>query len=433
MDQMQAPVSLPHIVQVYPPSVSIHPSLQSQGKLSYQQTITSESLHIPVSSHIHEMQNQHLISQNQTVMSCQQIHLQNVQPLQAQMQSQVLQGDMSQQLQITSHVILPPVPMFKQHLLTNTLQQQFYGQYETFLKDAHCVVAKVEPVQVVSEKQIEVKPECQVKGDSVDVASMKKRARNQIPNPSKWACNVRKLKHQRGEAYVSRRGKLVPERRVRNTKDCLKSCRYKCNERINDVDRQHIFKAFYSLNANEKKHFLLNTTERNYVKHNKLMDGNHKRKYSFKYFFLVRAVRYTVCKNFYLGTLAISQKPVYNVHSGKSEMNLPKPDGRGLSEASAHSLPTEVKDRVRKHIMSFPTVDSKPIKQFSRKKQYLESNLTIKQMYNMYVTDCGKDDEVLVKESMYRKIFKQEFNLHFKKDKNSQVLCCRCKSSIKKK
>lgn len=267
----------------------------------------------------------------------------------------------------------------------------------------------------------------------VEIVPVKKRARSQIPNPSKWACNVRKQKHQRGEAYISRRGKYVPERQVRNTKDCLKSCRYKCNERIDDVDRQHIFNAFYSLNANEKKHFLLNTTERNYVKHNKMLDGNHKRKYSFKYFFLVRAVRHTVCKNFYLGTLAISQKPVYNVHLSKSEMNLPKPDGRGLSEASTHSLPQEIKDRVRRHIMSFSTVDSKPIKQFSRKKQYLECNLSIKQMYNIYVTECDKENIVPVKESMYRKIFKQEFNIHFKKDKTGQQLCYRCKGSIKKK
>lgn len=62
---------------------------------------------------------------------------------------------MSQQLQIASHVILPPVPMFKQHLLTNTLQHQFYGQYETYLKDAQCVVAKVETVPVVREKEME--------------------------------------------------------------------------------------------------------------------------------------------------------------------------------------------------------------------------------------------------------------------------------------
>lgn len=257
-----------------------------------------------------------------------------------------------------------------------------------------------------------------------------KKARSQVPNPSQWACNVRKLKHQRGEAYINRRGKYVPERRVKNTKDCLKSCKYKCNERIDDTDREHIFKAFYSLNANEKKHFLLNTTERNYVRNVK-QDEERKRKYSFKYFFLVRAVRYTVCKNFYLGTLAISQKPVYNVHLSKSEMNIPKPDGRGLSGASCHATPEEVKDRVRNHIMSYSTIDGKQIKQFSRKKQYLENTMTIKQMYTMYYNQCSKENVAPVKESMYRKIFKLEFNLHFKKAKDQ--VCCRCKGSTKKK
>lgn len=259
---------------------------------------------------------------------------------------------------------------------------------------------------------------------------IKKRSRSHTPNPSEWACNVRKLKHQRGEAYVNRRGKLVPEKHVKTTKDCLTSCKFKCSERINDTDREHIFKAFYSLNANEKKHFLLNTTERINVR-SRSSDANHRRQYSFKYFFLVRANRYTVCKNFYLGTLAISQKPVYNVHQGKSEMNIPKPDGRGLSETSVHALPTEAKDRIRQHIMSFKLVDSKPVKQFSRKKQYLEAGLSIKQMYNMYAQDCTEKSIVPLKESMYRKIFKQEFNLHFRKRKTDQQLCCKCKGPVK--
>lgn len=200
------------------------------------------------------------------------------------------------------------------------------------------------------------------------------------------------------------------------------------------MDREHIFKAFYSLSANEKKHFLLNTTERDYTKRLKNnSEERSKRKYSFKYFFLVRAVRYTVCKNFYLGTLAISQKPVYNVHLGKSEVNVPKPDGRGMSEASAHAVPSEQKERVRNHIMSFTTFDGKPIKPNSLKKQYLEASLSIKQMYAMYVNQCQKENTVAVKESMYRKIFKLDFKLNFKKIIREQVLCCRCKGPVKNK
>lgn len=240
------------------------------------------------------------------------------------------------------------------------------------------------------------------------------------------------MKHQRGEAYISRRGKFVPERQIQNTKDCIKSCKYKCNEKITDSDREHIFKAFYSLNANDKKYFLLSTTERTYIKHNK-MSNNHKRKYTFKYFFKLNSERYTVCKNFYLGTLAISQKPVYNVHMGKTDLNMPKPDGRGHSKASTHSLPSESKDRVRKHIMSYTTVESKPILQYSKKKQYLDPSLSVKNMYNMYFSECNKENIVPVKESMYRKIFRQEFNLHFIKVKSEQALCGRCKNTIKKK
>lgn len=261
---------------------------------------------------------------------------------------------------------------------------------------------------------------------------IKRPFRNKVRNPSSWACNVRKLKHQRGEAYISCRGKYVPEKQVSTTKDCLYSCKFKCNEKINDADRQHIFSAFYSLNANEKKHFLLNTTERNSIKTKKKDMENNKRKYAFKYFFVVRAVRHVVCKNFYLGTLAISQRPIYNVHMSKSELNLPKPDGRGQSETSAHPLPAELKDRVRKHIMSFTTLDGKPVKQFSMKKQYLTSNLSIKQMYNMYVSECSKDNVACVKDSMYRKIVRTEFNVHFKKDKPGQ-LCTKCKGSLKHK
>ncbi|KAJ0176291.1 hypothetical protein K1T71_008465 [Dendrolimus kikuchii] len=394
-----------------------HSSLPTaQGKVTYQQSIATESLHMPVTSNTIESQ---IIPQNQIVMSCQH-NLQTLQPI----QGQVLQSsEISQPLQ----VFLPQCPVFKQHMIVNGVHHQYYRHYE-YAKEA-CLITKLDAVKPVVTETVE---ECnlqKIEKPQSESDSRKKHPRSHIPNPTMWACNVRKQKHQKGEAYISRRGKYVPERKVKTTKDCLNTCKYKCNEHITDSDREHLFKAFYSLSTNEKKHFLLNTTERNSIKPGKVT-SNHKRKYSFKYFFLVRAVKYTVCKNFYLGTLSISQKPVYNVHMGKSDMNIPKPDGRGLSEASTHSLPSESKEKVRKHITSFKTVKDKPVKQFSKKKQYLQSNLNIKQMYTMYLSACSTDNVVPVKESMYRKILKQEFNLHFVKVKE-QMLCAKCKCAIK--
>lgn len=356
-------------------------------------------------------------------MTCQQ-HLQAIQPMQGQM---LQSAEIAQPLQ----VYLPQVPVFKQHMLLDGIQQQYYRPYEYPYKES-CVATKLDTEEIVMRDAVDEcniqKPEQAVQNESE--SCKKKRPRNQTPNPTTWACNVRKQKHQKGEAYISRRGKYVPERKIKTTKDCLNTCKYKCNEHIADSDRENIFKAFYSLSTNEKKHFILNTTERNYVSGGKLT-ANSKRKYSFKYFFSVKMTKYKVCKNFYLGTLSISQKPVYNVHMGKSDVNIPKPDGRGLSEASTHSLPSETKDRVRKHIMSFKTVKDKAVKQFSKKKQYLQSNLNIKQLYMMYLNDCSKENLVPVKESMYRKIFKLEFNLHFVKAKE-QPLCSKCKCVVKK-
>lgn len=252
----------------------------------------------------------------------------------------------------------------------------------------------------------------------------KVREKRRLAEPSQWQNNIRKERCQRGKAYISRRGKLVPEKQIQNKKDCLNSCRYKCMEHINDDDRKLLFKSFYSLSTNEKKFFILNTTERHLIKDRDKPCGG-KRNYIFKYFFIVRGTKYVVCKNFYLGTLAISQKPIYNVHLYKSDVNLPKQDGRGLS--SCHPLPEAAKDRIRKHIMSLETVDSKPVKQFSRKRQYLYPNLTVKQVYIMYVNDCAKIRETPLKESMYRKIFKTEFNLCFiKKEK----MCGKCRGPV---
>lgn len=153
MDHLQS--HIPHLVQVYQPPPSdakmhnpqiihiTHPSLQTQGKVTYQQTITSD-IHIPVSS-ISSIQNE-MISQNQIVMSCQQTHLQSIQPI----QGQVIQGtDLTQQLQITSHMLLPPVPIFKQQILMNEVQHYYgydYGKEQ-------CIMAKVETQpQILHEK-----------------------------------------------------------------------------------------------------------------------------------------------------------------------------------------------------------------------------------------------------------------------------------------
>ena len=83
-----------------------------------------------------------------------------------------------------------------------------------------------------------------------------------------------------------------------------------------------------------------------------------RRKFTFKYYLYIKGEKLQVCKSFYLGTLAISQKPVYTAHSTKNvETNTPAPDKRGTNKNSRR-LPEGDPDVAREHIKSFPVVES---------------------------------------------------------------------------
>ena len=80
-------------------------------------------------------------------------------------------------------------------------------------------------------------------------------------------------------------------------------------------------------------------------------------------------------------------------------------------------------DRVRSHIRSFPTVAGHYTRKDSNR-EYLEPNLTIPKMYDLYKEQCQKEDKQFVKISMYRRIFNEEFNLSFHVPKKDQCNLC---------
>ena len=71
--------------------------------------------------------------------------------------------------------------------------------------------------------------------------------------------------------------------------------------------------AFYKLDTNGKHSFTAQTTVYSSVAGTK--EGRKKSNYS--YFLMKGEGSFRVCKSFYLSTLAISQKMVYNVHKKK--------------------------------------------------------------------------------------------------------------------
>lgn len=138
---------------------------------------------------------------------------------------------------------------------------------------------------------------------------------------------------------------------------------------------------------------------------------HRKRTYSFKYYLNIKGEKVRVCKQFCLGTLAISQKPVYNTHMKKNPTtSMQKSDARG--KHAKKCIDEHQKEQVKAHISSFPVVESHYCRA-STERQYLEPVLNVSRMYDLYRLKCNENGNAPVKESYYRFIFNTEFNLSF--------------------
>ena len=225
-----------------------------------------------------------------------------------------------------------------------------------------------------------------------------------------------------GKEHTNWKGKIIPAKSIKNTRDCSK-CSLKCSLNIDQDCRQSIFDAYYNLTTVEQRYFILNTTCCNPVNRRttKNVQENVKNN-SFSLFFdRGNNIRVQVCKTFYLDTLSVSQKKVYNVHTNKTAHDTPKPDGRGTNTKKGFSK--EVKGHIRRYIKSFPVMESHYCRADS-KKQYLEAGLSITKMYELYVEFCSEQGITPVKRSYYRYIFCSEFNLDFHQPKKDRCDFC---------
>lgn len=100
-------------------------------------------------------------------------------------------------------------------------------------------------------------------------------------------------------------------------------------------------------------------------------------------------------------------------------------DRRGY-HAPPNKISDDIRDGVKKHIESFPAIES----HYSREetvKKYLGNELNISKMYKLYVDNC-KEHKVpsgnIAKHWLYSEIFNNEFNLAFKEPANDSCDIC---------
>lgn len=259
-----------------------------------------------------------------------------------------------------------------------------------------------------------------------EVKTKKNLTRKRSIDFAEWQRNKRKRSHQAGEEYVSSRGKKVAAKSIKPKKDCVNNCKFKCTEKVDKNSREKIFMDFYKLDHSGKRNFINQTTTCVTVASGK--ESSRKKK-SYSYYFMVGEESFRVCKSYYLSTLAVSQKMVYNVHEKKCAVSgVVDTDSRGRKSHS--NVTKEQREIVIAHINSFPVIDSHYCRAKTNKK-YVQSGLNIERMYDLYNSHCSEKGLPRVKSSYYRYVFNNEFNIGFHVPKTDR--CEKCEEMKVKK
>jgi hypothetical protein len=245
--------------------------------------------------------------------------------------------------------------------------------------------------------------------------------RRRLRHPKKWSRQVRKRNREAGESYTSSSGREQPRRKSNAT--CCKGCTFNCSTKIIKEEQVKIFDQFWRLNDEKKLHFYSKFVVNSAPIRKRTEAAISRRKTTFGYFFEIDGERSKVCQNFFLTTLSISQTRIYYFFKN----NFDKTTGVAKSPRKGKHvkfvIPNESKEGVRSHINSFPRVESHYCRS-STQKEYLDQRLSIPTMYKLYLASEFTDGNNLVKLSMYRKIFVEEFNLDFFKPRKDRCDTC---------
>ncbi|KAK3106388.1 hypothetical protein FSP39_018992 [Pinctada imbricata] len=244
---------------------------------------------------------------------------------------------------------------------------------------------------------------------TINSAENFRKSRKRKKNFENWKQTVRKRRRQSGKDYTSVKGKQMRNREIKTLKDCSGKCKYRCNTKISQKEREGFFKEFWNLCDTQKNTFYAKTTDRKDKDRKRTTSTSSRRAYSYSYFFTKGDEKIRVCKTFYLSTLDISQRRI-QYHQEHKQTDFA--DQRG--KFTKVEIDPSVRESVKRHIRSFPRMPS----HYARKntsKEFLESELTMKKMYDLYVQSCEEKGEEPCKLHLYRMIFNYDFNIDFYK------------------
>jgi hypothetical protein len=240
-----------------------------------------------------------------------------------------------------------------------------------------------------------------------------RKSRKRTRNEAMWKRNILKRKRNSGESYVTYKGKVKRARKMKP--GCGHNCRMKCSTKITETQRENIFDEYWGLgDYNLQKAFINSSVTQKSTKRN-TKDAQKNRNITRKYAFTINDTRIEVCKTFYINTLDETNSRIESAFAfRKSGSVVTNTDRRGKHETRPNKIPDVIRNDIKDHINSFPRVESHYCRKNSQK-EYLEANLNLSKMYDMYKEKCSNDNLFPAKFWIYNHIFNSEFNIAFHK------------------
>lgn len=247
--------------------------------------------------------------------------------------------------------------------------------------------------------------------------STKRLGRKRFREPDKHQKALRKKKRNCGEEYINTGKKLVPAKEFANP-DC--NCRRKCLNKIDEEQRRSAFENFWKIgNFSTQNAFLCGVVKQQTPQVHRPRTATKPAKTATCNFFVASI---QVCKQFFLDTYKISNGRLSRALK-RGRTSSPGEDLRGKHPPS-NKTSEEKLEAVRRHIESFPAYQSHYTRAHNPNRKYLDTNLNVHTMFNLYKELCYQENTTAVSEAMYRKIFHRDFNLHFHVP--SKDTCSKC-------
>lgn len=251
-----------------------------------------------------------------------------------------------------------------------------------------------------------------------------KKSRWRSPHPETWKINLHKNLKKSGQPYDSKNNKSMSPK-IPGPVDCSK-CMYNCSTNFSEESRMELCQEYTKADFTQQKEILLSNVKRNHTERKRKRTGEGvDKEWSYSYYFKKDGKETRVCKKFFLKTLCISNGPLKNAFAHISDLtgNYVGTDKRGRKTPPNKTSPFFI-EKIKKHIESFPTKESHYCRKSTGKK-YLDSLLSIRKLYELFVTECEEESlENIPNEGVYRHIFCTEYNLDFHRPKKDQCLIC---------